>query len=311
MKLLPIVFTCDDHYFKYASVVICSIIKNSDRNTKYEINILSEFISDENRALANKMIHSFSNFSISYHILKIENPEEYHLNSYMSLSTYYRFFIFDLLKNYERVLYLDSDLIVDNDISFYADIDFENKAAISSLSIYVQNLLIKNIKHDFTRDYFLNVLLMKDYNEYFNAGVILFNIKLIREQNIDQKFFDAIKAIKNPIFQDQDILNSVLSNNGGVKLISKEYNFTSGMKLTMPRLLVNAISYQLGNKKRNKWFTIYHYVGKIKPWQQYNSDSSLFFYYAYKTLFIKDILQSNKIVFKNSQKIKLWLISKF
>lgn len=310
MKLLPIVFTCDDHYFKYTCVVICSIINNNNRNTKYEINILSEFISEENKRLAHQMIKPFPNFSISYHILKIKNPEEYHLNSYMSLSTYYRFFIFDFLKNYERVLYLDSDLIIDNDISFYADIDFENKVAIASPSIYVQNLLIKNIEHDFTRDYFSKVLLMNDYKKYFNAGVILFNIKLIRELKIDQKLFDSIKVIKTPIFQDQDILNSVFSNNGGVKIISNEYNFTNGMKLTLPRLILNSLSHRLGKKKRNKWFTIYHYVGQIKPWQKYNLDSSLFFYYAWKTPFLKEILKSNKIFFSNSHKIKLWLISK-
>ncbi|ASW75061.1 glycosyl transferase [Chryseobacterium piperi] len=311
MKILPIVFTCDDHYFKYASVVISSIIKNSNKNTKYEINILSEFISEENKILANKIIKAHSNFSISYHILKIEDPEKYHLNSYMSLSTYYRFFIFDLLKNYERVLYLDSDLIVDNDISFYATLDFENKLAIASPSIYVQNLLTKDLENAFNRDYFSNVLLMTDYSDYFNAGVILFNIKLIREQNIDQKFFEAINTIKNPIFQDQDILNSVISNNGGVKLISNEYNFTKGIKITLMRLFYNAFLYKLGNKKRNKWFTIYHYVGKIKPWQHYDIDSSLFFYYAYKTPFTKHILQSNNIHINNFQKIMLWFISKF
>src|SRR5690606_7064254 len=141
MNLLPIVFTCDDHYFKYAAVVISSIIHNSSRNTKYEINIVSEYISDENQSLAQKMVQSKSNISIQFHAIKIENPEVFHLNSYMSLSTYYRFFIFDLLKDYDRVLYLDSDIIVDNDISLFADLDFENKSAIGCPSVYVQNLL--------------------------------------------------------------------------------------------------------------------------------------------------------------------------
>lgn len=309
MNLLPIVFTCDDHYFKYTNVVICSIIQNSNLKTKYEINVLSEYISDENKLLANELIANYSNFSIKYHILNIKNPEKYHLNSYMSLSTYYRFFIFDLMKNYERVLYLDSDLIVDNDISFYADMDFEDKAAIASSSIYVQNLLTMNVEHDFTQDYFSNVLLMKEYDKYFNAGVILFNIKLIREQNIHHKFFDAIKLIKNPIFQDQDILNSVLSNNGGVKMISNDYNYIKGTRISLKRILINAIKSKLG-KKRNNWFTIYHYVGKIKPWQEYDIDSSLFLYYAYKTPFIKKILKANVIYLSIFMRTKLWILSK-
>lgn len=310
MNLLPIVFTCDDHYFKYTNVVICSIIQNSNLKTKYEINVLSEYISDENKLLANELIANYSNFSIKYHILNIKNPEKYHLNSYMSLSTYYRFFIFDLLQNYERVLYLDSDLIVDNDISFYATIDFEHKPAICSASIFVQNLLAKNINHDFTREYFTGILNMKNYDQYFNAGVILFNLNLIRAQGIDQKFFEAIYYLKNPIFQDQDILNSVLNNNGGVKMISNDYNYTKGTRISLKRILINAIKSKLG-KKRNNWFTIYHYVGKIKPWQNYSHDSSLFLYYAYKTPFIKKILKANSIYLSIFMRTKLWILSKF
>ena len=309
MNLLPIVFTCDDNYFKYASVVICSIINNCSKNINYEINILSEFISDDNKKKAQDLIKNRSNFSIEYHVLNIENPEKYHLNSYMSLSTYYRFFIFDLLKEYDRILYLDSDIIVDNDISFYATIDFENKSAICSPSIYVQNLITKNIDHDFTRAYFSDVLKIKNDEEYFNAGVILFNAKLIREQGIDLKFFEAIGSIKSPIFQDQDILNSVLSNNGGVKMIGNEYNFTSSMKISLKRIFMNTIKQKLG-KKRNSWFTIYHYVGEIKPWQNYNIDSSLFLYYAYKTPFIKEITKSNQLSLTKMQKTIFWLQSR-
>ena len=309
MNLLPIVFTCDDNYFKYANVVICSLINNCSKKIKYEINILSEFISDDNKKKAQDLVKNHSNFSIKYHVINIENPEKYHLNSYMSLSTYYRFFIFDLLKDYDRILYLDSDIIVDNDISFYATIDFENKPAICSPSIYVQNLLTKNIDHDFTRAYFSDVLKMKNNEEYFNAGVILFNAKLIREQGIDQKFFKAISLIKNPIFQDQDILNSVLSNNGGVKMIANEYNFTKGTRISHKRIFINALKHQLG-KKRNNWFTIYHYVGKIKPWQNLNLDSTLFFYYAYKTPFIKEIISSNQLSLTKMQKTIFWLQSK-
>lgn len=310
MNLLPIVFTCDDHYFKYTNVVICSIIHNSNRHTKYEINVLSEFISEENKLLANEQIEKYSNFSIKYHILYIKDPEKYHLNSYMSLSTYYRFFIFDLLKNYERVLYLDSDLIVDNDISFYSNIDFQNNAVICSASPYVQNLLSTNTEHDFTRDYFYNHLNMKEFSTYFNAGVILFNLKLIRNQKIGEKLFQAIQQIKNPIFQDQDILNSVFYNNGGIKIISGKFNYTKGLKISLSRIFINSLKKKIGTK-RNEWFTTYHYVGKLKPWQKYNQDSSLFLYYAYKTPFIKDILKNNDLILSKILKLKLYLISKF
>ena len=45
MRVFPIVFTCDDKYFKYTDVVITSILSNQNRNVHYEIHILTEFIS--------------------------------------------------------------------------------------------------------------------------------------------------------------------------------------------------------------------------------------------------------------------------
>ena len=140
--------------------------------------------------------------------------------------------------------------------------------------------------------------------------VFLFNIKLIRAQGIDRKFFEAINNIKDPVFQDQDILNSVLSNNGGVKLIPNEYNHTKTMKFSLKRIFLNALKNKFW-KKRNSWFTIYHYVGKVKPWQNFNPDSALFLYYAYKTSFIRGILISNNLNLSRSLKIKLMVLSRF
>lgn len=310
MSVLPIVFTCDNNYFKYACVVIGSIICNNNIHTNYEINIVSEYISEENKGLAEKMIAQHSNFSIKYHLITIENPEIYHLNSYMSLSTYYRFFLFELMENYDRVLYLDSDIIVDDDISFFATLDFDDKAAVAVPSIFIQNILTKNEAHTFTRNYFKDVLKMRDFKDYLNAGVILFNLKLIREKNIDRQFFEALNFIKNPIFQDQDIVNAVLYNNGGVKMISEKYNYTKGLKISLKRLFLNAIKHQMG-RKRNTWFSIYHFVGPQKPWQKFLPNSSLFFYYAYKTPFISQINRNNSKVLNPFLKFQYWLLSKF
>ncbi len=308
MKVLPIVFTCDDSYFQYTCVVIRSIMENSRKDVKYEINIISESISEENRGIAQKMIATHPNFSIAYHIISIENREQYHLNSYMSLSTYYRFFIFDILKEYRRVLYLDSDLIVENDISFLADLNFKDKAAAACPSPYVQNLVRNPDGHTFTPDYFYKVLKMTDPSEYFNAGVILFNVEKIRKERIDKAFFEAISNIDQPIFQDQDILNSVIAQHGGVQMLPSALNYTPTLKVTKRRILLNALRCTLTNQPRNKWFSIYHYVGSKKPWQENSIDSDLFLYYAFKTPFLKTILKKDQV--SKLQFVKLWFLSR-
>lgn len=285
MNFLPIVFTCDDFYFKYTSVVIASLLVNQNKNCRYEINIISEFISDENKILAEKQISKFSNFSIKFIILENFDAGKFYLNSYMTVSTYYRFYIPQLFKNYERILYLDSDLIVDADISELAVMDFDDKLAICSPSPFIVDKVKAGNDEVFTREYFHEYLKMPDPILYFNAGVMLYNLKKMHEIEITEKFFTAIEEIKKPLLQDQDILNSVLSRNGGVKMISSKYNMTKAYTITSKRIFLENLKDLFGLSKKGNWFYIYHYVGKNKPWMEKRIDGLLFEKYAKKSPF--------------------------
>ena len=291
MNFLPIVFTCDDAYFKYANVVITSIIYNQNRNCRYEINVLSEFISNENMLLARKQLESHPNFTINFVILKDFDSSKFFLNSYMSISTYYRFYIPQLFSHYDRILYLDSDLIVDADISDFASLDFDDKLAICSPSPFIRNKVLKGDDEKFSLNYFTHVLKMPDPLQYFNAGVMLYNIKKMNEIDITTKLFEALEDIKEPFLQDQDILNSVLSNNGGVKLISSKYNMTRTFVITAKRLFLERLKEIFRISKKNNWFFIYHYVGKDKPWMTKRSDGLLFLKYAKMSPFYKQIFK--------------------
>ncbi|MGD1318958.1 glycosyltransferase family 8 protein [Chryseobacterium sp. 2R14A] len=285
MNFLPIVFTCDDFYFKYTSVVIASLLVNQNKNCQYEINIISEFISDENKALAEKQISKFSNFSIKFIILEDFDAAKFYLNSYMTVSTYYRFYIPQLFKNYERILYLDSDLIVDADISELAVMNFDDKLAICSPSPFIVDKVKAGNDEVFTREYFHEYLKMPDPTLYFNAGVMLYNLKKMNEIDITEKLFAAIEEIKKPLLQDQDILNSVLSRNGGVKMVSSKYNMTKAYTITSKRIFLENLKELFGISKKDNWFYIYHYVGKEKPWMEKRIDGLLFEKYAKKSPF--------------------------
>ena len=291
MNFLPIVFTCDDAYFKYANVVITSIIYNQNRNCRYEINVLSEFISNENMLLARKQLESHPNFTINFVILKDFDSSKFFLNSYMSISTYYRFYIPQLFSRYDRILYLDSDLIVDADISDFSSLDFDDKLAICCPSPFIRNKVLKGDDEKFSLNYFTHVLKMPDPLQYFNAGVMLYNIKKMNEIDITTKLFEALEDIKEPFLQDQDILNSVLSNNGGVKLISSKYNMTRTFVITDKRLFLERLKEIFRISKKNNWFFIYHYVGKDKPWMTKRSDGLLFVKYAKMSPFYKQIFK--------------------
>ena len=263
MDFLPIVFTCDDAYLKYTNVVITSILHNQNKNCRYEINILSEFISEKNKKIAKRQIEKHSNFSIKFVTLKDIDSNRFFLNSYMSISTYYRLYIPQLFSHYERILYLDSDVIVDADVSELARLDFEDTLSICCSSPYIKNIVLEGGNEKFPLSYFTDVLKMPDPLQYFNAGVMLYNLKKMNVMGVSEKLFKALEEINEPLLQDQDILNSVLSNNGGVKLISEKYNMIRVFKITARRILLEKFKEVFGISKKNNWFYIYHYVGNI------------------------------------------------
>ena len=74
------------------------------------------------------------------------------------------------------------------------------------------------------------------HTQYFNAGVLLLNLKKIRRDNIEPKLWN-FAIDRSPLdFQDQDVLNAVLGNK--VKLISPDGICT---KITLIKLLIDRI----------------------------------------------------------------------
>lgn len=301
MKFLPFVFTCDDKYFKYTAVVITSILVNLNKNCHYEFNIVSDFISDENKSKAESYIAKYKNASIKFIELKDIDDSQFFLNSYMNATTYYRFYVAEIFKKYDYILYLDSDLIVNADLSNLLDINLEDKLALCANSSFILRKIRKNDDPYYPISYFTDILKMPEPKEYFNAGVIIFNLNEMRKQNIQEKLFQALDEIKEPKLQDQDILNSVFSRNGGAKIIDQKYNLTRQNKISQSRILLNAIQRRFGLNKNRPWlFYIYHYVGKEKPWMKHDIDSHLFYYYAVKSPFYVEIVKENPSVKLNS-----------
>ncbi|WP_065237433.1 glycosyltransferase family 8 protein [Gallibacterium genomosp. 3] len=327
-NLFPIVIACDDNYIQYASVLISSIIKNRNKKYFYEINILSETISEENKNYIFKQANNYENITIKFISLDKLNTEEFYLNSYMTISTYYRFFIPIIFNNYDRILYLDCDIIVDSDISYLMKVDLDEYLLAACRDEYICNFLEKNkenidsLNSVFSFYYVKNILKVTNPLSYFNAGVLLFNLKEFREKKLEYACFDLLKEIHRPYFQDQDILNSLASRYinsvdkirknqvSGVKLISYKYNvnipyYIGHNKLNRMIFIIKFILYRF---KKEKLYYIYHYISKDKPWKVKRFDEIAFYYYLFNKNtpdeFKKSVLKENNraiiyyIVFK-------------
>lgn len=211
-----VVFNCDDNYVKYTAVLISNIIQmtNSDSatinypNKPYYFHILSDFISQDNiNKLHILQSHLQKKYPCEIKTYIIDNSMFKNLNTWgfngdSSLATYYRILIDKILpKDIEKLLYIDTDMLVLCDIRELFTIDLHNKVIASNSG----TLSTISYKRKFISKISKKTLKIQIKN-YFCAGLMLINMTQWREQNIESK---CIKFLQEyvPEYNDQDALN--------------------------------------------------------------------------------------------------------
>ena len=266
-----IFFACDDNYIPFLAVTIESLKAKCNKKRDYQIYVLNAGIKEEN---INKIQNSFNskNFNIEFCDVTSELNEineRLHTRDYYSKSTYYRLFIPTLFPKLDKALYLDCDIILNGDISILYDTYLGNNLVGGVHDSFVSTL-------DQLKLYVEKRICVKSYKQYFNAGVLLMNLKELRKFDFKNKFLDLLVSVKFDVAQDQDYLNALCS--GRVKLIGEEWNF-------MP----------LENKSKSDKVKLIHFNLDYKPWQREGIlYEDLFWHYAQKTLFLEEIQNVRK-----------------
>lgn len=236
---INICFCLSDDYSKYAGCTIASILVNSNIIDTYNFYLLSDDISDESKKYFEEL-KSIRDFNL--HFLNVDRGEfdDVKLANYLGLSTFYRFKIFDLIDK-ERVLYLDSDIIVRSDLR-------------ELYSINVEDYFCAGVK-DSNETELKKIAKLDEKSSYINAGVILFNLTKCREEKISDKLFEFSKMPnKDLIHADQDVINSVLQ--GGIKILEDKWNC---MYPSVEFVSKSAVS-------GDECISILHYLSLDKPW---------------------------------------------
>ena len=115
---IPVFFSTDNNYLPYLDVAIRSLIKNASKEHNYRIVILNTGLDrekmDKIKALSSdQFIINFVDVSHAVDDIKHQLRNVYHFG----LATYYRLFIEELFPEYDKILYLDCDIVVLGDIS--------------------------------------------------------------------------------------------------------------------------------------------------------------------------------------------------
>jgi lipopolysaccharide biosynthesis glycosyltransferase len=221
---IPIVFSSDDNYALYLGVCIKSIIEHSSLSNNYAIFIIDGGISEnhKNQILTMKT----KNVSIEFVDIKpfLQNIDLsiFSLSLHFTISTYYRFFLPKIFGNYDKLIYLDCDMLVLRDVKELFDIDIGDNYLGATRDMGILSLIATDNLDE--HNYYVVTLGLEKCENCFNAGCMICNVKKMREDDLTKKFIEKLCEIKKPKFVDQCILNAVCRNQ--VKYISNNWNFT-------------------------------------------------------------------------------------
>ena len=127
-------------------------------------------------------------------------------NTHWTVFSLMRCFLTKMI-NEDKIIWLDVDTIVTDSLDELWEMDMTNYA-VAGWREQPKNW--QHIKSEMTK------------SEYINSGVMVMNLKFIREHGFDDKFISYLsgKRLKNP---DQDAINSVC--NGYIRYFCAEYNY--------------------------------------------------------------------------------------
>lgn len=202
-KLIPILYACDDNYLPLMGTSICSLMENADKSYNYMIYILYTPSDVQEENIKKIMAMENDNFKIVFVDVEEELSKiakKLKTRDYYTNTTYYRLFVSKLFPQYDKMIYIDSDTVVLGDISKLYNIDIGDNiiAGCTDESVVVTPVF---------REYVEKVIGVDSYEQYFNAGMIVINLKEFKNQKIFDKFLKLNDDYYFEVAQDQDLLN--------------------------------------------------------------------------------------------------------
>jgi len=278
LKEIPIFFATDDNYLPYLDVAIRSLIANASKEYKYTINILNTGLQAHNidivkQSETDDVTINFRDITNDITAIKDKLKGLYHF----SVEMYYRLFIENIFPQYDKVIYLDCDIVVLGDISKLYNIDLEGNwlAGVTCHIVKEHEVFSKYVKASTGIDPI----------NYINSGILLMNMKKLREVNLAEQFMYVLSTYNVDVIDpDQAYINFLCR--GHIKYLPNGWN-------------KEAIDTPLQGD-----LNIVHYALYKKPWQYDDVINQEYFWQYAKLSPFYDEIVAKKNAFGEEQKAK-------
>lgn len=200
------IFLATNRRFLFAlGTLLLSIKKNSPKaleNT--DILVYHQGLTEADKALLSQILPcKFTEYKFAVNT----NFEHQNFKNFSQL-TFARYEIFDILDNYKKVLYMDVDIMVNNDLSFIFD-NFGNKTGVAMCKDTQKGLTL--ITKNFVEP-------MEQYNmtlPCYNAGVTLFCDNIPRRKELRMWCYErTAEWLENLVCPDQGVVNVMFQQFG-------------------------------------------------------------------------------------------------
>ena len=288
-KTIPIVFAAGNNYMAIFATCLQSLIEHLNVEYDYDVVLIQTDVCNENKEKLLAMCDSYKNFSLRFFDATcLLSGYKLKANAHISEETYYRFLIQEALPDYDKVLYLDSDLVINGDISELYEIDINDYVLAATRDPDFLGQI--NGANRETMEYIKTDFRMKDPYNYFQAGVLLFNEKKMRKKHSLREWLDL--ASVPHLYNDQDVLN--LECEGEVKFVDMKWGMIVDHDHSRVKDVISfapdAIQKEYALAHTNPM--IIHYAGFKKPWYDPTEDyAEEFWKYARKTVYYEELLQ--------------------
>jgi lipopolysaccharide biosynthesis glycosyltransferase len=207
------------------------------------VRILAASFSEENLALARSLVKPnviVEHVCVEDVIAPYREALHVRLRDYYSESIYYRLFIPQLFEELDKAVYLDSDVVLTDDVAKLYDTELgdnilggvtdESVTAVPVFCEYVEKYVGVN-----------------SHNDYINSGVLVMNLRAMREERVRRKFLHLLlKYNFDTVAPDQDYLNFLCR--GRIKYIDRGWNKHALVGRDIPICEVSLIHYNMFNK---------------------------------------------------------------
>lgn len=277
LNYISIAYCPNNIYTPFTYVSMLSALSSKSESTYISFYIITSInFSNSNADFIMSLYEQFDKFNITF--LKIDDRyNNVFISRRMTKETYFRFSLGELLPSLNRIIYLDSDVIVYKDLFNLYNSKFNGK--------FVLGQITGNNRYKETGVYRIN------------NGILCFDLYNMRKYKIEKKALETIKKGKNLYYHDQTLMNNFFKDYIGI--FPYEYH-TRNFKNFNNIKQFNNVSGNIYDNDYMYFSTKYpfirHFLGNSKPFQSDKGHIEDWWYFARKSKFyVRKTRDLNKV----------------